>query len=85
MDLRVALLGVYKLLHCLDIQVEVNLLLQTAVKIAEILYSSDEKRTPKTILQLYNCTWMHYELCQHLPIPRNTLEKQSSVSTFMLY
>ena len=62
MDRRVVLLELYKLLHCLDIQVEVKLLLKTAVKIAEILYSSDEKRTPKTILQLYNCTWMHHEL-----------------------
>lgn len=37
-------------------------MLSTVVKISEILYSSDDKRAPKTILQLYNCTWMHHEL-----------------------
>jgi hypothetical protein len=39
-------------------------MLSTAVKISEILYSEDEKRTPKSILQLYNCTWLHHELCR---------------------
>jgi len=33
---------------------------------SEILYASEDKRTPKAILQLYNCTWMHHELCLHL-------------------
>jgi len=65
-DLRVALLEVYKLLHCLDVQAEVKLLLQTAAKISEILYASENKQTPKAVLQLYNCTWMHHELCLHL-------------------
>ena len=43
-----------------------KLLLSTAVKISEILYSSTEKRTPKSILQLYNCTWLHHELCRNI-------------------
>ena len=30
------------------------------------MYSFDQKRTPKTILQLYNVTWFHHELCCHL-------------------
>ena len=34
-DLRVALLEVYKLLHCLDVQVELKFLLQTAAKISD--------------------------------------------------
>ena len=42
------------------------MLLLTAVKISERLYSSDLKRTPKNILQLYNCTWLHHELCKSL-------------------
>ena len=41
-------------------------MLATAVKISERLYSSSDKRTPKTIMQLYNCTWLHHELCKIL-------------------
>jgi len=42
--------------------------MQTGVKISEIwdFYAREEKRTPKTVLQLYNCTWLHHELCQKL-------------------
>ena len=65
-DLSVALLEVYKLLHYLDVQAEVKLLLQTAAKISGILYASEDKQTPKAVLQLYNCTWMHHKLCLHL-------------------
>lgn len=41
-------------------------LLQTAVKIGEILYSSEEHRTPRQVLQLYNHCWVHHELCRDL-------------------
>ena len=40
-------------------------LLNTIVRVSELLYSFDQKRTPKTILQLYNVTWFHHELCCH--------------------
>ena len=39
--------------------------MSTIVRVAEILYSGDSKRTPKTVLQLYNLTWLHHELCHH--------------------
>ena len=55
--------------HSLD--VELSALLTTIVKVSEILYLRDSKRTPKRVLQLYNCTWSHHELCyQLLAIPR---------------
>ena len=44
-------------------------LLTTAVKLSEILYLKDSKRTPKRILQLYNCSWLHHELCLHFMFP----------------
>ena len=44
-------------------------LLTTAVKLSEILYLKDSKRTPKRILQLYNCSWLHHELCIHFMSP----------------
>ena len=40
-------------------------LLNTIVRVSELLYSFDHKRTPKTILQLHNVTWYHHELCCH--------------------
>jgi len=42
------------------------LLLTTIVKISEILYSDKEIRTPTRVLQLYNTTWLHLELCREL-------------------
>ena len=40
-------------------------LVSTIVRVSEILYSGDSKRTPKSLLQLYNLTWYHRELCCH--------------------
>jgi len=42
------------------------LLLTTIVKMSEILYSDEEIRTPRRVLQLYNTTWLHLELCREL-------------------
>ena len=51
-------------LQCID---DVLLsLLTTIVKVSEILYLRDSKRTPKRVLQLYNCSWVHHELCYQL-------------------
>ena len=45
-------------------------LMGTLVKISELLYATDNIRTPKSILQLHNVAWMHHELCCDLiPIP----------------
>ena len=46
-DLRLALLEVFKLLHCQDVDADVKLLLQTGIKISEIFYACEEKRTQK--------------------------------------
>ena len=70
-DLRICLIELDCLVQSLDVREEVKLLLRTAVQISKILYSSDDKRSPKTILQLYNCTWLHHELCKSLfPTPK---------------
>ena len=65
-DLRVALLQTYKLLYFQEVSISIKILLSTIVKISEIIYSADDKRTPKSILQLYSCTWMHHELCMNI-------------------
>ena len=65
-DQRVALIELNNLIQCQTVSDKKKLLLSTAVKISELLYSSDNKRTPKSVLQLYNCTWLHHELCKTL-------------------
>ena len=42
------------------------LLLETAVRISELIYLPDKKRTPRRVLELYNITWLHHELCSKL-------------------
>lgn len=51
-DLRVALLEVYKFLYSQDVEDNIKQLIQTAAKISEILYSPEEQRSPKRVLQL---------------------------------
>ena len=65
-DLRVAFIETYKLLFHQNVPLDVKILLSTAVKVSEILYSGDDKATPKSILQLHNCMWVHHELCKDL-------------------
>ena len=49
-------------------------LLETAVRISEILYLPSTQRSPKRILQLYNYTWLHHVLCRKLfPFPKVAL------------
>ena len=36
---------------------------KTAVRISELLYMDDAGRNTRNILRLYNCTWLHHELC----------------------
>ena len=57
----------FLLLKDLDISSTVLVL---HIKIGEILYSRDHLRTPRHTIQLYNCCWLHMELCALLfPTP----------------
>ena len=49
----------------------VVMLLETIVRIAQILYMPESRRCPKVLLRLHNCAWLHHELCkQLLTLPR---------------
>ena len=63
--LRVAAIKLLIKLQHHSVDVLLLELLNTIVRVSELLYSFDHKRTPKTILQLYNVTWYHHELCCH--------------------
>lgn len=60
------MIQVYLLLKDLDCSSKVLLLLRTIIKIGEISYSYDHKRSPRQLLQLYNTCWIHLELCRDL-------------------
>ena len=63
--LRVAAIKLLAKLNDQDIDPLLLALVSTIVRVSEILYSGDSKRTPKSLLQLYNLTWYHHELCCH--------------------
>ena len=65
--LRTACMKLFlKLLQHNEVNPLVVQLEQTAVKISDIFYCHEVKWAPKTVLQLYNVTWLHHELCVHL-------------------
>ena len=63
--LRVAAIKLYATLKHHKIDPLLKELLNTIVRASELLYSYDSKRSPNTILCLYNITWFHHELCRH--------------------
>lgn len=65
-DIRRVAIQIYLLLKDLDVSSKVLFLLQSVIKIGEIAYSHDNKRSPRQLLQLYNMCWMHMELCRDL-------------------
>ena len=60
-DLRATAIVLFKFLSG-KVATEIEALIESAVRIAEISYLAEHKRTPRSILQLYNCTWYHHEL-----------------------
>ena len=66
-DLRLTAIQIFLFLkEKLSETSDVVALLETAVCISEILYLPAVQRSPKRILQLYNCTWSHHTLCRKM-------------------
>ena len=82
-DLRTTLIDVFMLLIQSNGSNDTQhlLLLRTIIRVSEVLYSSDEERTPRQVLQLYNNTWLHHELCRDLL----TNVTSSRTNTFGIY
>ena len=64
--IRVAIIKVYLKLLKLDVSEKIKQLMGTLVKMSQLLYLPESARSPKTVLQLYNVTWFHHELCCEL-------------------
>lgn len=65
-DVRIALIEIHKFIISKYINSSIVHLLSTAVKVCEIMYALDTQRSPRSVLQLYNLTWLHHELCKSL-------------------
>ena len=60
------MIEIYKFILLKDINSSIVRLLSTAVKVCEIMYALDTQRSPWSVLQLYNLTWLNHELCKSL-------------------
>ena len=84
-DIRATVISLYVLIlkdrQSLDSRV-VDLL-TTAVKLCEILYSSEDKRSPKQILSLYNNAYLHMELCRDLFSSPKKLSRRRFFGTYL--
>ena len=63
---RVCMIEIYLYLLKQSVSRDILLLIETAVRISEILYMNDTERNTRNILRLYNCTWLHHELCKKI-------------------
>ena len=64
--LRTAAIKLHLKLNQSNAPAKVQQLLETIVRISEILYLKDSKRSPKMVLRLYNLAWLHHELVSDL-------------------
>ena len=83
-DLRLTAVHLYQLFlqHYRDDDYQL-LLIQTAVQISEILYLPAYKRSPKRVLQLYNCTWLHHTLCSLMFPTLKCLTREKMFGTYL--
>ena len=76
-ELRATVIQLYHMIRaCESGDWKVRALLESIVRISEIMYAHDSERSPKMILRLYNNVWLHHELCYDLfqmPESRNAL------------
>ena len=75
---RSTLIKVFIIVHnAKDINWKVSVLLQSMIRISEVMYAFDKERCAKLLLQLYNNAWLHHQLCYDLfqspTLSRNTL------------
>lgn len=62
----------------------ISTILQTVVEISEIMYSTDDKRSCKSILRLYNLTWIHAEKCVEVFHTPRKMSREKFFGTFIL-
>jgi len=82
-DLQAAAVYLLLLLQNKSQSAVLTTLMETIVRVSEIMYSPDSARNPHTILQLYNCTWLHHELCLKLFSSPCELSQEKFFGTYL--
>ena len=81
-DLRATAIVLFKFLSG-RVTSKIEALIESIVRIGEVSYLAEDKRTPRVVLQLYNCSWYHHELLQSLiPQPR-TITRQKLFGSYL--
>ena len=83
-DFRLTTIEVYlQLRQELTAQDPILLLMETAVRISDILYLYASSRSPKRVLELYNCTWLHHMLCREVFPTTRELTRNKFFGTYL--
>lgn len=81
-DLRATAIVLFKFLSG-RVTSKIEALIESIVRIGEVSYLAEDKRTPRVVLQLYNCSWYYHELLQSLiPQPR-TITRQTLFGSYL--
>ena len=81
-DLRTAAVHIF-LLFAEGDNKDLQTLLDTIVRVSCICYAFDSYRTPRTILQLYNCMWLHHETCTKLFPKTHSLRREKLFGSYL--
>ena len=65
-DYRIAIIHLLALLRQKSPPPKILQLIETAVRISELLCADEMNRSPRAVLRFYNATWLHFELCCEL-------------------
>ena len=82
-DYRLTAIHLLTLLQKRATHPDILQLIQSLVEISELLYADDSKRSPKSILRLYNLTWVHFELCCQLFQITKTMSHQKMFGIYL--
>ena len=75
-ELLATAIQVYQMIRTCKSDWKVRALVESIVRISEIMYANETERSPKMVLRLYNNVWLHHELCYDIfqtPQSRNAL------------
>ena len=83
-DIRLTAIQIYlKLRQKLSATDPILLLMETAVRISDILYLYASAHSPKRVLELYNCTWLHHMLCREIFSTMRELTRNRFFGTYL--
>ena len=76
-DYRKATILLSQALRTTEVSENMRMIADTAVQICEILYTRDDRRSPRSILHLHNLTYLHGRLCSNAIHNPRSITKQN--------